>query len=456
MAEKSKVNNSLNSYYLLTLGCAKNLVESEYLAGQLHQAGYQPVSQPADAVWLLVNTCAFITSAVEENIDHILTLAAGKQAGQKLVVIGCLVGRFARKLQKIIPEADLFIAPGQTGNLLNLLQTPPPNCVALAPARDILNGPRIISTGPSWAYLRLSDGCRRRCSFCAIPHIRGKLRSRSQEEVLTEAGDLASAGVREINLVAQDLSSYGWDQGKKNGLLELLEKLNFIAGLRWIRLLYLHPDILNESFLRRAGELDKLLPYFDIPLQHISRPVLAAMGRSGSREELERAFKLLKKIIPQAIIRTTVMVGHPGEEEADFAQLTDFINEFKFNHLGCFIFEPQPGTRSARLPQVAGSVARARYKKVMALQKKISRAHLRALLGTQQDMLFLGAHPESRLLGSGRLWSQAPEADGEALVVEGWAEPGSIVKATVQKAHDYDLEVKIAAQPASDSAYVKS
>jgi ribosomal protein S12 methylthiotransferase len=439
------VNNSVNTYYLLTLGCAKNLVESEYLAGQLQQAGYQPVSQPKAAAWLLVNTCAFITSAVEENIDHILTLAAGKQAGQKLVVIGCLVGRFARKLQKIIPEVDLFIAPGQARNLLSLLQAPPSGCLALAPAKDILNGPRIISTGPSWAYLRLSDGCRHRCSFCVIPRIRGKLRSRLQEDVLAEAKGLAAAGVREINLVAQDVSSYGWDQGKKNGLLELLEKLHSINGLRWIRLLYLYPDILNESFLRRAGELSKLLPYFDVPLQHISRPVLAAMGRPGSREELGQAFKLLKEIMPQAVIRTTVMVGHPGEEENDFIQLMDFISEIKFNRLGCFIFEPQAGTRSARLPRPADAVARARCKKIMALQKKISRDHLRALRGTKQDMLFLGAHPESRLLGAGRLWSQAPEVDGEALVVEGWAEPGSIVQVIVRKAHDYDLEVKITA-----------
>jgi ribosomal protein S12 methylthiotransferase len=429
--------------FLVSLGCAKNLVESEYLSAQLLQAGYQPVTRPDEAGWLLVNTCAFVTSAVEENIDHILALAAQKRDGQKLAVIGCLVGRYARKLRDMMPEVDIFIAPGQTRSLPALLRALPADRLALAPARDILQGPRIISTGPAWAYLRVSDGCRHHCSFCVIPHIRGKLRSRPLPEVLSEAKALAAAGVKEINLVAQDVSSYGQDQGHPHGLLDLLRHLDGIEGLHWIRLLYLYPDILTESFLSQISDFPKLLPYFDIPIQHIAGRVLAAMGRPGSGEELGRSLQLVRQMIPRAIIRTTVMVGHPGEEDEEFAQLLEFIGQFKFNRLGCFIFEPQAGTRSARMAGVKADIAQSRYKKIMKLQKKISREHLRSLLGSSQDMLFLGPHPESSLLGAGRLWSQAPEEDGQALVVEGWARPGSIVRARVSKTHAYDVEVKL-------------
>lgn len=432
-------------FYLLNLGCAKNLVEGEHLAGMLLEQGYLAINDPYAASIIMVNTCGFLTSAIDENIDHILDLATHKTPDQKLVVVGCLVGRFGKKLARSLPEVDLFISPGEVHNLQALLENHSGTRIAMAPARGVLgfSTPRAVSTGPAWAYLRLSDGCSRACSFCAIPHIRGKLRSRTQDDIINEALYLADNGVLELNLVAQDVSAYGQDLGLERGLLSLLEKLEQIPAIKWIRMLYLYPDVLQRSFLDKINTFAKVLPYFDIPLQHISNKVLQAMGRKHNQMELLANLSLLREVLPQAIIRSTVLVGHPGEDESDFNQLFEFIDKFKFDRLGCFAFEPQRGTRSAYMPQVDKKIARSREKKIMTLQKKISRERTKALVGSEHEMLFLGAHPESELLGIGRLWSQAPEVDGEVIVVDGRGEPGTIVKARILNAHDYDVEAEI-------------
>lgn len=432
-------------FFLLNLGCAKNLVEGEHIAGMLISMGMKFIEQPQQADWLLVNTCGFLTSAIEENIDYILELAANKQEKQKLVVIGCLVGRYGKKLQASLPEVDIFISPGRVNDLPDILLNPPNSGIAIAPAKTVLgfSTPRAISTGPGWAYLRLSDGCNHKCSFCAIPHIRGKLRSRSKDDILAEASFLAQSGIRELNLVAQDVSAYGNDLGANNGLLELLREMDKIPGLQWIRLLYLYPEVLKKEFLDLLANSEKILPYFDIPLQHVSTRVLKAMGRKQDKAFIIEQLNLLRATLPQAAVRSTMLVGHPGEDEAEFEELYDFIKEYKFEHLGCFAFEPQEGTRSARLPQLAAKIGRQRQKKIMALQKKISQQKGRTMVGRLEKMLFMGAHPESELLGVGRLWHQAPEVDGEAIVVDGRAMPGNIVNVRILKAHDYDYEVEI-------------
>ena len=433
------------TFYLLNLGCAKNLVEGEHLAGMLLSHGFQAVADLSAAQWLLVNTCGFLTSAIEENIDYILELASAKKAEQKLVVVGCLVGRFGKKLQRSLPEVDLFISPGQVQMLPQLLAAMPASGLALAPVSGILGftTPRVISTGPGWAYLRLSDGCASNCFFCAIPHIRGKLRSRPLDDIIKEAAFMGTQGIKEINLVAQDVSAYGQDLGIQDGLLHLLQKLEQIPQINWIRLLYLHPAVLRPIFLQAMCAFKKVLPYFDIPLQHIATKVLTHMGRLHTSEELMANLGLLRALLPQSIIRSTLMVGHPGEDEEEFNQLIDFISDFKFDHLGCFMFEPQPGTKSAKLPRVAKKIARQRQKKIMSIQKKIRRVHSRSLAGTEQSMLFLGNHPQSEQLGWGRLWSQAPEVDGTVIVVDGQAAPGTIVRVRILKAHDYDYEAAI-------------
>lgn len=433
------------NYYLLNLGCAKNQVEGEHLAGLLLAAGWRATAVPQEAQLLLVNTCGFIKPAVQENIAAILELAQGKAPGQRLAVVGCLVGRYGKKLQRSLPEVDLLVGPGQAPRLLEHLADPPAGRLAISPARALFGAeqPRALSTGPGWAYLRLGDGCEHKCAFCTIPRIRGRFRSRTPEDVLLEARRLADAGVKELNLVAQDLCSYGRDLPGRPGLAELLPLIASIGALSWIRLLYLSPDTLDNRLLEAMAGTPKVLPYFDLPLQHIADPVLRAMGRGRSGAELRGLLEGIRRRIPGALLRTTLLVGHPGEGEAEFTELLQFVQETGFDHLGCFAYSAEAGTRSARLAAPPAKLGQARRRQIMAAQKKISRAKLKALVGQGLDLLVLGPHPESELLGLGRLARQAPEVDGEVIITEGQARTGSIVRCRITKAHAYDLEAML-------------
>ncbi|MCB2188206.1 MAG: 30S ribosomal protein S12 methylthiotransferase RimO [Deltaproteobacteria bacterium] len=429
-------------FYLLNLGCAKNLVEGEHLAGLLTSAGYVAVPEPAAAELLVVNTCGFIQPAVEESLEAVLELAHDREPGQRLVVVGCLVGRYGKKLAKSLPEATLLVGPGELPRLLTHLAAPPESRLALSPPLSCLEAtaPRHLSTGPGWAYLRVADGCERRCAFCTIPAIRGRLRSRPLGEVVAEARLLAASGVKEINLVAQDLTAYGADLGLDHGLARLLAALDQVEGLAWIRLLYLHPDYLDLELVRAMAAADKVLPYFDLPLQHLADPVLQLMGRRRTGRQLRGLLVAIRQTLPEAIFRTTLLVGHPGEDEAAFQTLYDFVAETGFHHLGVFPYCPEAGTRSARLPHPPRQAAQERAHRIMALQRRLSRAHLKSLKGSRQEILYLGPHPESELVRHGRAAFQAPEVDGEVLITDGAATPGSLVTARITKSHDYDLE----------------
>ena len=431
-------------FYLQQLGCAKNLVEGEHISGLLMEAGWRPVAEPSEADALIVNTCGFIRPAVEESLAAIMELATDKRPEQRLVVAGCLVGRYGKKLAAELDEADILISPGEVPRLAELLEGQGQRLV-ISPARTIFgaSSPRAISTGPGWAYLRLSDGCGHRCGFCTIPAIRGRLRSRPLDDVLTEAGELARAGVKELNLVAQDLTAYASDLGMERGIAALLPKLAAIDEVEWIRLLYLHPDSADEALLETMAQTPKVVPYFDLPVQHISGPVLSAMRRQKSGAQVRALVKMVRALVPGATLRTTVMTGHPGEGEAEFAELMEFVETAQFDHLGCFAYEPEPGTRSARLDRPPAKVARARARKIMALQKKISRERLKVLKGQELECLVLGPHPDSDLVWQGRLASQAPEVDGEVIITEGSAEPGKITFCRVTKTHAYDLEAAL-------------
>ena len=433
------------TYYLLNMGCAKNQVEGEHLAGMLLAAGWQGVAQPEEAELLLVNTCGFIKPAVEENIAAILELAEARRPGQRLAVVGCLVGRYGKKLQKSLPEVDLLVGPGEAARLLEHLASPPAGRLAISPPREVFGftAPRALSTGPGWAYLRTSDGCEHDCAFCTIPRIRGRLRSRPMSDVLAEAQRLALDGVREINLVAQDLCSYGRDLADDSSLEALLPRLASIGALSWVRLLYLSPDSLEKPLIQAMASTPKVLPYFDLPLQHIADPVLKAMGRRRSGAELRGLLEVIRQAVPGAVLRTTLLVGHPGEGEAEFTELLEFVVQAGFDHLGCFAYQAEAGTRSARLPAPTAKVALARRRRIMAAQKAVSRGKLKALVGRELPLLVLGPHPESDLLGLGRLARQAPEVDGEVIITDGQAPPGSIVTCRLTKAHPYDLEAVI-------------
>lgn len=429
------------TYYLLNLGCAKNLVEGEHLAGLLLSDGWQAVEQPEEAELLLVNTCGFIQPAVEEAIEAALELAEAKTAGQRLVVAGCLVGRYGKKLAAGLPEADLLLAPGEAPNLLAHLAAPPAGRLAISPPRSLFGGadPRALSTGPGWAYLRVSDGCAQSCAFCTIPHIRGPLRSRPLEDLLAEATNLAALGIKELNLVAQDLTSYGRDLGGP-GLAELLAALSNIEGVQWLRPLYLHPDLIDQELIAAILANPKVAPYFDLPLQHVADPVLRAMGRKRGGSELMALVRGIRQAAPQAVLRTTLLVGHPGEGEAEFAALKDFVAEMAFDRLGVFPYSPEAGTRSARLPAPPPEVAQKRAAQIMDLQRRISRRRLAPLLDQTLPVLVLGPHPDSDLVWAGRTQGQAPEVDGLVIITEGSAPPGVIAPCRISATHDYDLE----------------
>ena len=429
------------SYYLVNLGCAKNLVEGEHLAGLLLHAGWEAAPAPEKAELLLVNTCGFIQPAVEEAIEAALELARDKRPDQRLVVAGCLVGRYGKKLAASLPEADLLLAPGETHRLLEHLAAPPPGRLAISRPEHIFRAgdPRALSTGPGWAYLRVADGCMHACAFCTIPKIRGPLRSRDLDDLANEARRLAEAGVRELNLVAQDLTSYGRDLGGP-GLAELLARLGEIPGIAWLRAHYLHPDLMEPSLIAAMAAHPKVVPYFDVPLQHVADPVLRAMGRQKSGAELRELVARVRALCPEAVLRTTLLVGHPGEGEAEFAALEEFVAQTGFDRLGVFPYCPEAGTKSARLPAPPPEVAQERAERLMALQQGISRERLARLRGRELPVLVLGPHPDSDLVWAGRLAGQAPEVDGLVIITEGSAQPGDIAACRITATHDYDLE----------------
>lgn len=430
---------------MMNLGCAKNLVEGEHLAGMLLEAGWRSEPEPAAARLLLLNTCGFIEPAVNEALDAALELGRGKQPGQTLAVVGCLVGRYGRKLAASLPEVDLFVSPGELGRLLEHLAAPPEGRLAISRPTGVFGAshPRALATGPGWAYLRVADGCAHRCAFCTIPAIRGPLRSRPLDDLLAEARHLAASGIKEINLVAQDLTSYGQDLAQGPDLALLLAGLSAIEGLEWIRPLYLHPDYLDHRLIQAVARTPKVLPYFDLPLQHIADSVLGAMDRRRRGAELRRLVARVRRSIPGAVLRTTLLVGHPGEGPAEFEELVQFVRETRFDHLGVFAFCPEPGTRSARRPAPPPEVGQRRRERLMALQQEISRQNLARLRGREYPLLVLGPHPESELLWWGRLARQAPEVDGHVIITQGSAPPGGIVPCRLTACHAYDLEAML-------------
>jgi len=429
-------------FYLLNLGCAKNLVEGEHLAGMLLAEGWLASERPEAADWLIVNTCGFIRPAVDEAIDNILELHDERRPGQRLAVVGCLVGRYGRKLARSLPEADLLVAPGRLGDLPALLAAPPADRLAIGPPRTIFDAatPRALSTGPGWAYLRLSDGCRHRCHFCTIPAIRGPLRSRPAADIIAEAEALAQSGVVELNLVAQDLSSYGHDRPDGPDLAALLPQIAAVPGVAWVRPLYLHPDVLETRLIRAICQTPGVLPYFDLPLQHLADPVLRAMGRRRTGGQLLALIDEIRAMRPEAVLRGTLLVGHPGEGAAEFTRLMRGVEEIAFDHLGAFAFCPEPGSRSARLPAPSPELAQERLETLMAAQRAISAGKLAGQVGQQLSLLAQGPHPDHPYVRWGRTWRQAPEVDGQTIVTDGDPAPGRIHLCRISASHDYDLE----------------
>ncbi|MBI3127941.1 MAG: 30S ribosomal protein S12 methylthiotransferase RimO [Candidatus Tectomicrobia bacterium] len=439
------VDGSAPRAALVSLGCAKNTVDSEIMLAALAGAGYRLVGDAAEADVAIVNTCGFIEDAKRESIDAILRVAAHKETGLKtLVVAGCLAERYRGELAQSLPEVDLFIGTREYDRLPELLAAREEGAL---PAREAFSDtlmdygrrlPRLLAEpGPS-AYLKVAEGCSRPCTFCVIPRFRGRFRSRPLDLVVEEAEALAAAGVREVNLLAQEITSYGTDLGMGFSLAKLLERLNAVEGLRWIRVLYNYPRGVTDELLDAFRELPKVVEYIDMPLQHVSTPVLAAMRRgideAGTRELVRR----IKERVPGCALRTTMLVGFPGETEADFEKLLAFAGETRFARLGGFVYSPEEGSLAARLPdQVPKKTARARLKRLLALQERIMREDNRALAGTRAEVLVEGMTAEGLLRGRTR--HQAPEVDGEVFLHETEAQPGDIIQAEIIGAAGVDL-----------------
>ena len=441
--------------WALSLGCPKNRVDTERLLGSLG-VPVRTVPHMGRSRLVFINTCGFIEPAVRESIRAVLD-AAGHISGLRrrplLAVAGCMVGRYGvAELQKELPEVDLWLPTNALARWPALVR----EALGMAPAPGVPGGPggpggeaeapespRLLSTGPSYAWLKIGEGCRHRCAFCTIPSIRGPLRSTPMARLLAEARALIAQGVRELDLVAQDVSSWGGDLvrgGAAPRLEDLLTALAGLPGLAWLRLLYLYPSGVTETLLRRMADLGApVLPYLDIPLQHAAPGLLRAMGRPFAGDP-RRVLERVRAILPGAALRTTFIVGYPGETEADFAALCRFVEEARFTHVGVFAYQAEEGTPAAALPrQVPVAVREERRSALMELQAGISADILAQSVGSRLPVLVDAPSEEWPGLHRGRVWFQAPEADGVTWVSGPGVRPGALVECDIVESSDYDL-----------------
>ncbi|MFN0139404.1 MAG: 30S ribosomal protein S12 methylthiotransferase RimO [Pyrinomonadaceae bacterium] len=438
----------------VSLGCPKNLVDSEVMMGTLAQSGYEITNDASEADTVVVNTCGFIESAKQESIDAILEATALKAAGKasRVIVAGCLVERYRDDLMKELPEVDAFIGTSQVGEILKaadekfdarkLTVTPIGNKSATYLYDEYT--PRMRATQSHTAFIKIAEGCDRPCAFCSIPSMRGSFRSRRFGSIIEEARDLAKQGVKEVVLIAQDSSRYGEDLGEVDLLAQLIRALGEIDELEWVRVMYAYPTHISDAFLAAIAETDKAVKYLDMPLQHASRSVLKLMKRGGTRESLEKLIARVREKVPGIAIRTTFITGFPGETDADFEELIKFVKNCRFDNVGVFTYSDEEGTPAFDLPdKVDPKVAAKRRNILMKDQAKISRELNRAKVGSTYKVIFEGLSQESDLLFQGRLEGQTQEIDGYILIndMPDSLEPqiGAIYDVKITEAHDYDL-----------------
>lgn len=444
--------SSARTVRMVSLGCAKNLVDSEVMLGLLQKRGWVPTAEE-EAEVVIINTCAFIRQAKEESIEAILAEAAAKERGRcrRLVVAGCLPQRYGRELPAGLPEVDLFVGTGEMQRIADLLQAAPPE----APARRSVvrpptylydhRTPRVHTSSPGSAYLKIAEGCSNRCSYCVIPAIRGKLRSRKIASVVHEARQAVARGAKEINLIAQDTTAYGRDLGPGVDLEKLLAELVKVPGLSWIRLLYAHPAHVTPALIRLLREEEKICKYLDLPLQHIDGALLKAMNRPVSEDGVRLLLARLREEIPGIALRTSLMVGFPGETERRFCKLLAFVREAQFERLGVFPYSREEGTpAAARKGQVPERLKEERRLRIMALQKRIARRKQESLVGSRIPVLIERPGNSPGVLWEGRTQGQAPEVDGLTFITRGEARPGEIYPVKITAATAYDLYGEIA------------
>jgi len=432
----------------ISLGCAKNLVDTEVMMGILAKAGHELTPSESDAEVIVVNTCGFIGSAKEESVNTILEMAQYKAAGscRRLVVAGCLVERYRAEIVDQIPEVDVVIGTNEIPEILEACAAGLPEVPVYEKRESYLysdKDPRILTTPGHFAYVKIAEGCDHPCTFCVIPQMRGRFRSRPPDSIVREVESLAEMGVKEVNLVAQDSTMYGWDLGNRRGLAELLRRLGAVESLRWIRFLYAYPNSIYDELLEAMAETPKVCKYIDLPLQAASRSVLKGMKRGSNRPALTRLIQRIRDLVPDVAIRTTMIVGFPGETEQDFQELTDFVQEIKFDWLGAFTFSDEEDAASFGLgDKVPEIVMNERRERLLETQATISRKKNEVLVGSERPVLVEGPSGESDLLWAGRLPTQAPEIDGVVYLNDGITpdvEVGEIYRVHITEAHEYDL-----------------
>lgn len=430
---------------LISLGCPKNQVDADVLCRALIERGHTTTPDPAAADCVIINTCGFIQSAKEEAIENILTACALKQQNPALrvVVTGCLAERYQAEIRKEIPEVDAVVGLGSNAalpDILERLQAPGTTAECFGPKTALpLDGARVISTPPHYAYLKIAEGCSNGCYYCAIPLIRGPLRSRPLQSCLAEARWLAQQGVRELILVAQDPTAYGADTGRED-LCALLDALQPIEGIEWIRILYAYPERITDALVAAMARNPKVLPYLDLPIQHCSDPVLKAMNRRGGRAAIEQALAKLRAGIPGITLRTTLLVGYPGETEAQFVELCDFVRAQRFQRLGCFAYSPEEGTVAASLPgQLPEEEKQRRVDTIMRLQTELMAEQQAGMVGRTLRVL-CDEYDEESGLWLCRSAADAPEIDTNVCVrSEAPLTPGEFYEVKVEESDVYDL-----------------
>jgi ribosomal protein S12 methylthiotransferase len=439
------MNQPKQKFSIISLGCARNLVDSEVMSGLLEQDQYEMVQEPADADVVLINTCGFIDAAKAESIDTIIEVSRLKQQGRlrKLVVAGCLSQRYPQELVSELPEVDLFIGTGEVPRIVSILQEhEQQNRRHFVGVPEYLYDyvtPRLRSTPSYTAFLKVSEGCDHKCAFCIIPKLRGPHRSRSIESVIKEATMLAQSGVKEINLIAQDLTAYGRDRKDGTTLYGLLNELVHVPDLVWIRLLYAYPNFLDSSLLELINNSEKICKYIDIPFQHASAGILKSMRRGKSGSAVEAAVEKLRDAVSGLTLRTSLIVGFPGETEEDFEALLDFVERTRFERLGVFKYSIEEGTAAASLPDhVDEEQKEQRWQELMDLQANISRLKNEALIGSIQRVMIDGVDETGQLIG--RTQGHAPEVDGVVYLHNAASlESGDFADVQITEALEYDL-----------------
>jgi ribosomal protein S12 methylthiotransferase len=439
-------NGKAASVAVVNLGCAKNVVDAEEMLGVLAEQGYNLTADPSRADAIIVNTCGFIASAKEESLSAIRdALRWKRRRGAKVIVAGCLSQRYGQKLLEQVPDVDALIGVGQMARIHEVVER------TLSSAKQVVEhtppqhrwahtGTRVLSTAPWSAYLKISEGCDHKCSFCAIPAFRGGHVSKPLERVLAEAEDLASRGVKEVNLIAQDSTQYGLDLYGKQMLPHLLRELSAMKAFRWIRVLYCYPSRVTDEFIEVLANTPNVLPYVDMPLQHADDEILRAMMRPVGRGRYVALIRRLREAHPDMTVRSTFIVGFPGETEQHFANLLSFLEEVELDRAGAFIFSPEDGTPAERLPQrVPPRVAQSRYDRLMRLQQRISLKRNQAWVGREIEVLVEAAHPAQNNLWIARSFRDAPEVDGTALVRARSLRPGTFIHVRITEATAYDL-----------------